>query len=163
MGTAGHVMRRKSTAHASARNVLVLLKEMGLWKKNRDVHINFPGGVPVDGPSAGVAMTVAAVSALKGVPVDASCAVTGEVSVQGKVLPVGGVPQKVEAAKKAGLQRVIVPRANYMERFESMGIQVIPVDTVQQAVEKMLLMALPETGEGESAPLSLPMAASGVR
>lgn len=163
VGTAGHVMRRKSTAHASARNVLVLLKEMGLWERNRDVHINFPGGVPVDGPSAGVAMTVAAVSAMKGVPVDASCAVTGEVSVQGKVLPVGGVPQKVEAAKKAGLQRVIVPRANYMERFESMGIQVIPVDTVQQAVEKMLLRVLPEMGEGERAPLSLPMAASGVR
>ncbi len=162
LGGAGHVMRRKSTAHASSRNVLVLLKEMGLWQQDKDVHINFPGGVPVDGPSAGVAMTVAAVSAIRGIPVDGSAAVTGEVSVQGKVLPVGGVPQKVEAAGKAGLQRVFVPRANYMDRFEQAGIRVIPVDDVRQTVEKMLLSAAPEKNEQENAPLSLPMAAQGM-
>ena len=162
LGGAGHVMRRKSTAHASSRNVLVLLKEMGLWQQDKDVHINFPGGVPVDGPSAGVAMTVAAVSAIRGIPVDGSAAVTGEVSVQGKVLPVGGVPQKVEAAGKAGLQRVFVPRANYMDRFELAGIRVIPVDDVRQTVEKMLLSAAPEKNEQENAPLSLPMAAQGM-
>ncbi len=162
MGGAGHVMRRKSTAHASARNVLTLLKEMNLWQKDKDIHINFPGGMPVDGPSAGVAMLIAAVSVLRGVPVDGSAAVTGEVSVQGQVLPVGGVSRKVDAARRAGLQRVFVPRANYMERFDHAGIQVIPVDTVAQAMEKMLLPAPAETA-GEEQPMPvLPLAAKGV-
>ena len=162
MGTAGHVLRRKSTAHASARNVMTLLKDMGLWKADRDIHINFPGGVPVDGPSAGVAMLAAAVSAIRGVPVDGSAAVTGEVSVQGNVLPVGGVPQKVEAARRAGLQRVFIPRSNYMERFDRAGIEVIPVDTVAQVLEKMLLTAAPEAaGEEVQLPL-LPLSAKGV-
>lgn len=161
LATPGHTLRRKSTAHASAQNVLSLLKQMGYWRGDRDVHINFPGGMPVDGPSAGVAMAVAAVSALTGKPVDGSAAITGEVSVQGRVMPVGGVPQKVEAAARAGLQRVFVPRANYMEMFEQMGIQVIPVDTVGQAVERMLIPALSEAGEEGHGAGVVPLAAQG--
>lgn len=162
MGAAGHVLRRKSNAHASGRNVETLLRHLGYWREDSHVHVNFPGGVPVDGPSAGVAMLVAAASCLTGVPVDGSAAVTGEVSVQGQVLPVGGVPQKVEAAKRAGLQRVFIPRANYMERFEQMGIQVIPIDHVRQALDKMLLPAPAEEKQDHALSLPLPLTAKGV-
>lgn len=141
MGGSGHTMRRKSTAHASAENVMTLLRSLGLADEKTDLHINFPGGVPVDGPSAGVAMALVAISALSGRPVDGSSAVTGEIGVQGKVRPVGGVPAKVEAAKRAGLTRVLIPRENYLERFEEMGIRVIPVDSLEQAMHLMLLPA----------------------
>ncbi len=141
IGDRGHTMRRKSTAHASAENVGTLLRRLGYLDGSTDVHINFPGGAPVDGPSAGVAMTVVAVSALTGRPVDGSTAVTGEIGVQGQVLPVGGVPAKVEAARRAGLARVLAPRENAMERFRHADIQVVLVDTVQQVLSLMLLPA----------------------
>ncbi len=141
MGGGGHTVRRKSMAHASAENVATLLHRLGYLDENTDVHINFPGGVPVDGPSAGIAMAVAAVSALTGQPVDGAAAVTGEIGVQGRALPVGGVPAKVEAARKAGLSRVLIPRANEMERFREADIQVILIDTAQDAFREMLLPA----------------------
>lgn len=139
MGGGGHTMRRKSTAHASAENVMTLLRQMGYADEKTDLHINFPGGSPVDGPSAGVAMTLVALSALTGRPLDGSSAVTGEIGVQGRVLPVGGVPAKVEAARRAGLTRVLIPRENNLERFREAGIRVIPVDTLEEAMGLMLL------------------------
>ena len=139
LGGGAHTMRRKSTAHASAENVITLLRRLGYADERTDLHINFPGGAPVDGPSAGVAMAVAAVSALTGQPVDGSAAVTGEIGVQGNVLPVGGVPAKVEAARLAGLSKVYIPRDNAMERFRDAGISVLSLDTVQDALRVMLL------------------------
>lgn len=139
MGNSSHVMRRRSTARVSADNVMTVLKMLGYLSNRQDVHINFPGGAPVDGPSAGVAMAVAAISALTGQPVDGSCAITGEISVQGQIKPVGGVPEKVEAAKRAGLVRVYIPRENMLERFENCGVEVMMLDRIQQAVEKVLL------------------------
>ncbi len=162
LGEGGHVLRRKSNAHASVKNVETVLRDMGYWQEGRGIHVNFPGGMPVDGPSAGVAMAVAAISALTGVPLDGSAGVTGEVSVQGKVLPVGGVPQKVEAAMKAGLQRVFIPRSNYLERFEKLAIQVIPVDTVAQAAEKLLMAVPAEDGQDQRNATLLPVAAQGM-
>ena len=148
LGGSGHTMRRKSTAHASAENVMTLLRRLGYADERTDLHINFPGGAPVDGPSAGVAMTVVAVSALTNRPVDGACAVTGEISVQGLVRPVGGVAAKVDAARQAGLTRVLVPRENYLERFDQAGIQVVPIDTIGQAIDLLLLPAgLQERGE----------------
>ncbi len=139
LGQEGHRMRRKSTARGSAENVMTLLRSMGYPVDSMDIHINFPGGAPVDGPSAGVAMAVVAASAITGRPVDGSLAVTGEVSVRGKVMPVGGVPQKVEAARRAGLSRVLVPRENRLERFEDMDVEITPLDTLAEALEIMLL------------------------
>ena len=159
-----HSLRRKSTARASAENVMTLLRRMGFADAKTDLHINFPGGAPVDGPSAGVAMLTAAVSALTGRPVDGSAAVTGEIGVQGKVLPVGGVPAKVEAARHAGLDRVIVPRDNEMEFFRDAGIRVTAVDDVWEALEHLLLPAkcAEETGD-VAAPPAIPMAAAPIR
>jgi len=93
----------------------------------------------VDGPSAGVAMAVAAVSAITGRPVKGDMAVTGEVSVLGEVKPVGGVPAKVEAAEQAGLSEVLIPAENKLERFEHTSIQVTPVRMLSEALERMLL------------------------
>ncbi len=133
-GDGGHRLRRKSMARASAENVMTLLKRLGYKVEDYDIHVNFPGGSPVDGPSAGVAMAVAAASAISGRPVDGGTAMTGEVSVRGEVRPVGGVPSKVAAAERAGLTRVLVPRENFQQRFTAERIEVIPLDTLEQAL-----------------------------
>lgn len=162
MGGGGHTMRRKSTAHASAENVMTLLRGLGLSDDKTDLHINFPGGAPVDGPSAGAAMALVAISALSGRPLDGSSAVTGEIGVQGSIRPVGGVPAKVEAARRAGLTRVLIPRENDLERFREAGIQVIPVDTLAQAMELMLLPARVREESRETPGLpGAPLAAAG--
>ncbi|MBR6185696.1 MAG: ATP-dependent protease LonB [Clostridia bacterium] len=159
LGENGHTLRRKSMAHSSARNVQTLLHRLGYLNAHTDVHINFPGGMPVDGPSAGAAMAVAAVSVLTGRPVDGASAMTGEISVQGRVLPVGGVPAKAEAAKRAGLSRVLVPRENAMERFRDAGIQVILIDSLEEALDLMLL-PLSAAERDADAPLSAPASLS---
>ncbi|NLG24997.1 MAG: ATP-dependent protease LonB [Clostridiales bacterium] len=147
-GAHGHVMRRAGTARAAGANVVTLLRAMGQPIDQRDLHLNFPGGMPVDGPSAGVAMAVAAYSALTGKRVAADLALTGEVSVRGAVLPVGGVPEKVDAAQRAGLKRVLIPRANAQDRYRALDIEVIPIDDVDQAIRLAL-----DVREGEDVPL----------
>ena len=131
----GRSLVRKSTALSSAENaVLVLQKVFGLPLKDYDIYINLPGGAPVDGPSAGLALLTAVYSAYCGVPVDGKTAVTGEISLTGAVLPVGGVPAKVRAALDKGFERVLVPSANA-------GLpepQVTAVATAAQALELML-------------------------
>ncbi|MDD6051546.1 MAG: ATP-dependent protease LonB [Clostridiales bacterium] len=145
LGQAGHRLRRKSTARGSAENVRTLLAEMGYALGERDLHINFPGGAPVDGPSAGAAMAVVAVSAITGRPVDGHCAVTGEITMHGAVKAVGGVPAKVEAARQAGLTRVFIPRENDAETLHAAGVEVVCVSEIAQVLSSMLL-------PGESAP-----------
>ncbi|MBQ9195824.1 MAG: ATP-dependent protease LonB [Clostridia bacterium] len=162
MGGAAHTLRRQSMAKGSAENVATVLRLLGYLKRDTDVHINFPGGAPVDGPSAGAAMAVAAVSAITGKPVDGSCAITGEIGVQGQIRPVGGVPEKVEAALHAGLMRVFIPRENMLERLEDCGAEIILMDTLEKTLDKALLSgALPEKTSGALLPEPVPMAASG--
>ena len=105
---------------------------------------------------------LAAVSALTGRPVDGGCALTGEISVQGQIKPVGGVPEKVEAARRAGLIRAYVPRENMQERFEDCGIDVRAIDTLAQALERVLLPAALSETETEKQPARIaPLAAQG--
>lgn len=158
IGGEGRKIRRKSTARGSLENVMTLLRAMGYPTHEYDLHINFPGGTPVDGPSAGVAMAVVAASAMTGRPVDGHMAVTGEVSVLGLVKPVGGVPGKVEAAERAGLTTVLIPADNQLERFEHTTIRVKPISTLKQALEAMLL---PTAETQEQSTVSLPAAALG--
>lgn len=130
----GRRLRRKSMARASADSVLTVLRGRGFDLSHTDLHVHFPGGAPVDGPSAGAAMALAAFSALTGQAVDGATAVTGEIGVAGEIRPVGGVPVKIDAARRAGLSRVLIPKANWMERFACCGIEVTPVETLEEAV-----------------------------
>lgn len=162
LGSAAHTLRRSSMARNSADSVATVLRRLGCLKGDTDVHINFPGGAPVDGPSAGVAMAVAAVSALTGKPVDGSCAITGEIGVQGQVRPVGGVPEKGEAAIRAGLLRVFIPRENMLERFESCGAEIVLMDTLEKTLGQVLLPgALPESPADALPTAAAPLAAQG--
>ena len=148
----GHTMRRPGTARIAADNVLTLLRNMNIPVDEYDLHINFPGGMPVDGPSAGVAMAVAAYSAITQIPVACDVAMTGELSVRGKVLPVGGVPEKMQAAIKAGLKRVLIPAANDQQRYRELEAEIIPVDDVHQALELALGVRGAELAEPRHVP-----------
>ena len=162
LGREGHRMRRKSTARGSAETVRTLLAEMGYPLAGRDLHISFPGGAPVDGPSAGAAMAIAAISALTDRPIDGSCAVTGEITVHGAIRAVGGVPEKVEAARQSGLTRVFIPKENDMETLHGQGIDVVPVSALREALDAMLLAPTEaHNAFGDTSPASLPLAAQG--
>lgn len=133
LGGGSRTLRRKSMAKGSVENVLTVLRRTGLNPQDFDLHINFPGGTPIDGPSAGIAMATAITSAIKGLPVDNKLAMTGEVGIHGNVKPVGGVLAKVEAAFQAGAERVIIPRENWQAIFADLGgLKVIPVDRVEE-------------------------------
>ena len=130
----GHCLRRSGTARDSAEAARTALSGMGVPVERYDIHVNFPGGALVDGPSAGLAMAVAMRSAIAGEPVAPDAAMTGEISVTGAVLSVGGVRAKVRAAARAGLRRVLIPWDDRDEAGEG-GIEVIPVRTLQEALE----------------------------
>lgn len=130
--------KRKSNARASVENVLTALEQMtGVCIKEYDVHINFTGGIPVDGPSAGIAIFCAVYSALYHVKVDNKIAMTGEVSIYGDVLPVGGVSAKIAGAKEAGAKKVLIPADNWQSQFSEMDIAVKPISTVNEAIREI--------------------------
>lgn len=132
----GRTIKRKSMAKASTDNVLtVLRKYMGIEPSDYDIHLNFPGGTPVDGPSAGVTIAVAIYSAITNTYVDNKVAMTGEISLRGKIKAVGGIIPKVEAAMHAGAKRVLIPKENWQEMFSTFDIEVIPVDNIMEAVD----------------------------
>lgn len=141
MGGVGVTMRRKSMARSSVDNVLtVLRRSLALRPQDFDIHVNFPGGVPVDGPSAGVAMVTAIYSAITGVPVDHTCAMTGEVTIRGSVRPVGGVAAKLEAARDAGARKALIPQDNWQQIFRGLdGLEVIPVRHIREVVREALV------------------------
>lgn len=138
----GKVAKRKSMAKGSVENVLTVLRRyLGVDPRNYDIHVNFPGGIPIDGPSAGVAIATAVYSAIKNIPVDNRVAMTGEVSIRGGVKPIGGVVAKVEAARQAGAKKVLIPAENYQEIFKDIdGIEVIAVDTLDDVLKQALLV-----------------------
>lgn len=132
---------RKSTARCSVENVIsVLQKSFDLNLDEYDININFPGGAPVDGPSAGISIAVAVYSAVRGIPVDNKIAMTGEISLHGQVKPIGGVNAKITAGVKAGVTRILIPKDNYQESFSSIkGAKVIPVSDIKEVIKLALL------------------------
>ncbi len=111
-----------------------------------DVHVNVVGGGRIDGPSAGVAITLALISCLTKRPIPQNIAVTGEVSIQGKIKAVGGVVEKIYGARQAGIKRVFVPKENAKDVPQDLkNVEVIPVETVAEIMEQVLLEAAAET------------------
>ncbi|KYH31843.1 ATP-dependent protease LonB [Neomoorella mulderi] len=137
----GRRVRRRSMARNAVDNVLTVLRKLlQVDVRDYDIHLNFPGGVPVDGPSAGISMLTAAYSAFTDIPVNNLVAMTGEVSIRGAVRPVGGVVAKVEAARLAGAKKVLIPKDNWQEIYRSLpDIQVVPVQTVNEVLEQALM------------------------
>lgn len=144
-GSLGDVMKESSKIAVSL--VRSLSKSYGIdsdFFKNKDLHIHAPeGAVPKDGPSAGVTMTTALVSALSGIPVKRDVAMTGEITLHGKVLPIGGLKEKSMAAYRAGIKTVIFPKENTpdLEEIDSVvkeNINFIPAEKIQTVLENAL-------------------------
>ncbi|NSW91474.1 MAG: ATP-dependent protease LonB [Firmicutes bacterium] len=132
----GHKIKMISSAKASVENALTVLKRfVDVDCAKYDIHLNFPGGIPIDGPSAGIAIAVALYSAIMNIPVNGDLAMTGELSIRGKVKPVGGIIVKLEAAKQAGIKKVLIPKENWQELYNNMGIDVIPVDSISEVLD----------------------------
>ncbi len=141
----------KEIAQESIKNVSALLKKFtGKDVKNIDIHIQFIGTyMGVEGDSASISVATAVISAIDGIPVRQDVAMTGSLSVRGDVLPVGGVTYKIEAAAKAGIRTVLIPRANMddvliEERYRPL-VTVIPVDTIDDVLKFALV---PQNTEG---------------
>jgi ATP-dependent Lon protease len=113
--------------------------------KNAEVHLHVPSGaIPKDGPSAGVTIATALASELTGRPVRGDIAMTGEITLSGRVLPVGGIKEKVLAARRAGLREVILPRQNEKNVKEDLSEELRRELTIHfvQSVDEVLLLAL---------------------
>ena len=131
-------LRFNETAGSMARDSVfvaasVLRGLTGLEIGDYDLHLNVVGGGNIDGPSAGAAIFIAILSAVKGIPVNQDCAITGELSLQGDLKPVGGVMEKIYGARLAGLNKVVVPEENKGDietRFPDMKI--IPAGSVHE-------------------------------
>ncbi|CAG7839391.1 Lon protease 2 [Clostridium haemolyticum] len=141
MDSSNKKIKRKSTACSSAENVLTVLENVfNIDCDQYDIHLNFPGGMPVDGPSAGISMVTAIYSAIMRMPVNNEVAMTGEISIHGLVKPIGGVNAKVNAAKKAGAKTVIIPKENWQQRFKNdKSINVIPVTDIKEVIKLALI------------------------
>lgn len=141
IGQYGRTIRRKSMARGSVENVITAVKKfLDVNPADYDIHINFPGGVPIDGPSAGITLVTGIYSALTGQPVDNEVAMTGEVSIRGDVMPIGGVVAKIAAAKEAGAKTILIPKENWQEIFENeTEIRVIPVERVEEVIKLSII------------------------
>jgi ATP-dependent Lon protease len=140
IGGQGKSIRRKSMARGSIENVVTVLRAMGVPADKYDIHVNFPGGIPIDGPSAGIAMATGIYSAVYKIPTDHTVAMTGEISIHGNVKPVGGVYAKVKAAQKAGAKKAIIPKENDQTILKEItGIEIIPVNHLNEVFDIALL------------------------
>jgi Lon-like ATP-dependent protease len=168
MGGNVHKLRRKGTARGSVDNVMtVLRKYLGVDPKDYDIHLNLPGGIPIDGPSAGVTIATSIYSAITNIPVNNEVAMTGELSVRGYIKPIGGVVPKIEAARRAGVKTVIIPKENWQEMFKTIDLKIIAVDRIEEVIEHALVSAKYNSnfgvkshfpaGDSPAPPLSLPL------
>ena len=142
-GQLGDVM--KESAKAGITYIRSIASQYGVDKEyfeKHDFHIHIPeGAVPKDGPSAGITMATALLSAITEKPVKASVAMTGEITLRGRVLPIGGLKEKILAAKNAGIKTVLVPKKNEKDIEEisaeiKRGIEIVFVENMEQIIEQ---------------------------
>lgn len=128
---------RKSNAKCSVENVITMLeKNFDINCDEYDIHINFPGGIPVDGPSAGISIATAVYSAIKEMPIDNNVAMTGEISLYGRVKAVGGINAKINGAARAGANKIIIPKENWQDSFRNIsGVKIFPVDNINEVFD----------------------------
>ena len=145
-GSLGDVM--KESAQLAVTYAKVHAEEYGITPdkfKNTDLHIHAPeGAVPKDGPSAGVTLTTALISALSGIPVNHDLAMTGEITLHGNVLPIGGLKEKSMAAFREGISTVLIPRDNASDLYEvdaevKEKVRFIPVGTLSEVLKHALV------------------------
>jgi ATP-dependent Lon protease len=148
-GKLGDVMQESVQAAASyvrSRAIAFGIKPT-LFEK-RDIHVHVPeGATPKDGPSAGVAMITSIVSVLTGIAVRRDVAMTGEITLRGRVLPIGGLKEKLLAAHRGGIKTVLIPQDNEKDLAEipdnvKRGLQIVPVSTVEQVLQRALVAPL---------------------
>jgi ATP-dependent Lon protease len=148
-GKLGDVMQESvqaANAYVRSRAAAFGIKK-GVFDK-RDIHVHVPeGATPKDGPSAGVAMITSIVSALTGIAVRKEVAMTGEISLRGRVLPIGGLKEKLLAALRGGLKTVLIPKENERDLPEipdnvKKGLEIVPVSTVDEVLARALVKPL---------------------
>lgn len=146
-GKLGDVM--KESAEIAVSLVKSIFYEEKLDFKDKDLHIHVPSGaVPKDGPSAGVTLLTALTSLVTGIPVNRELAMTGEISLRGEVLPIGGLPEKLMAAERAGIKTVLIPFENEEDLREvpeeiKRELNIIPVKTIEEVIDLALTIKLP--------------------
>jgi ATP-dependent Lon protease len=159
-GQLGSVMQESVQAGLSV--VRSRARSLGIaedFHQNRDIHIHVPeGATPKDGPSAGVAMVTALVSVLTSVPVRSEVAMTGEITLRGKVLPIGGLKEKLLAALRGGIQLVLIPKENEKDLAEipqriKKGLDIRPVQWIDEVLE-LALERMPEASPDSTGPAS---------
>lgn len=144
-GQLGDVM--KESAQAGISYIRSVAENYGIepeFFQKHDLHIHIPeGAVPKDGPSAGITMATAMLSAITKTPVKAGVAMTGEITLRGRVLPIGGLKEKLLAAKSAGILKVLIPQENQpdieeMDKEITQGLEIIPVSTMEEVLKQAL-------------------------
>ena len=145
-GQLGDVMKESAQAGISyIRSISSRYEIADDFFEKHDLHVHIPeGAVPKDGPSAGITMATAIISAVTGRKVRADLAMTGEITLRGRVLPIGGLKEKLLAAKSVGIKTVLVPKENVVDVEElsseiTKGLEILPVETMDEVLREALV------------------------
>ena len=151
-GQLGDVMKESATIAVNLVKSLLFEKKIDF--RDKDIHIHVPSGsVPKDGPSAGITMFTAIISLVLGIKVDSLLAMTGEISLRGQVLPIGGLPEKLMAAERAGIKKVLIPLSNKEDLTDvpestKISLEIVLVDTVTDVAKEALGLSFYPNNKG---------------